>query len=80
MGTVEDGPRVIVKLPSELLATLAAHAGPGKAMHEVIREGLEFYASYLDQRRQLARGYQEMAWMNRAMAENRWDLVDSQGE
>ncbi len=69
--------RVVVRLPHHLVDALDQVAsGEGRNRSEVIRESVEFYLA--EQRRQkirqeLIQGYQEMGFLNSALAEERWD-------
>lgn len=79
MGVLEENRRVVVRLPHHLIDALDACAsGEGRHRSELIRESVEFYLT--EQRRQrirqeLIEGYQELGFLNSALAEERWDLV-----
>lgn len=80
MDALEGNRRVMVRLPYRLVDALDRVAGDeGRHRSEVIRESVEFYLA--EQRRQQIRqelidGYQEMGYLNAAMAEEAWDLVN----
>ncbi|NMP23216.1 ribbon-helix-helix protein, CopG family [Sulfobacillus sp. DSM 109850] len=79
VGVLTDNRRVVVRLPHHLVDALDQVAsGEGRHRSELIRESVEFYLA--EQRRQeirqaLIQGYQEMGFLNSALAEERWDLV-----
>lgn len=79
VGILTDNRRVVVRLPHDLVDALDQVAsGEGRHRSELIRESVEYYLA--EQRRQeireaLIEGYQEMGFLNSALAEERWDLV-----
>ncbi|MCY0897606.1 MAG: ribbon-helix-helix protein, CopG family [Firmicutes bacterium] len=79
MDRLSDTRRVVVRLPHHFVDALDRMAAEeGRHRSDVIRESVEYYL--VEQRRQAIRralieGYQEMGYLNSALAEERWDLV-----
>lgn len=79
VNRVEENRRVVVRLPHRLIDALDAVAGgEGRPRSDVIRESVEFYLAEqkrLQLRQQLIAGYQELGFLNAALAEEQWDLA-----
>lgn len=76
---MEENRRVVVRLPHRLVNELDRVAGgEGRPRSEVIRESVEFYLAEQQRqilRQQLIEGYQELGFLNSALAEERWDVI-----
>lgn len=79
MGILEENRRVVVRLPHHLIDALDAVAdGEGRHRSEVIRKSVELYLAEQKReriRQELIQGYQEMGFLNSALAEEHWDAI-----